>query len=301
MPHLADLIDKAIQALTNAQLSFGHGSDNPTDEAIHLVLWATDIKPASLNDRLENNATVSDDAADKAMQIIGERITTRRPAAYLTGTAWLGGEAFYADHRALVPRSFLVELLQDELAEQLATLGYRVNQTWPSQILDLCCGSASIAIHAAKTYPAAQVTASDLSDQALALAAENLSLHSLQSRVELELSDLYTALGPQTFDLILCNPPYVNDVSMKALPDEYLVEPDIALRGGADGMDLIRRIVSEAPKHLNPHGVLILEIGHEANYFESAFSQLPFSYLPVAAGDMMVVAVSREQMMSPGA
>lgn len=302
MPLLADLLDDAIQALTNAELSFGHGSDNPSDEAIHLVLWATELKPESLNDLLDSNATVPEDAANKATGIIRQRIATREPAAYLTGTAWLGGEAFRADRRALVPRSLIVEVLHDDLAEQLSTLGCvpesALTDAWPARVLDLCCGSASIGIHAAKMFQKAQVLASDLSADALALAKENLSLHQLTSRIELVESDLYSAIDEKPFDLILCNPPYVNDGSMSELPKEFLAEPDLALRGGADGMNLIRTIISEAPRHLKPDGVLVLEIGHEANYFEAAFEQLSFSYLPVAAGDMMVVATSREQIVS---
>ena len=211
------LLDQAIAALTDANLSFGHGTDNPTDEAVHLVLFCLGIKPDDLDQHLDSRPSQSDLAGVWAM--IGRRIRERKPAAYLTGTAWLHGLSFVADERALVPRSLLVEALNDSLPQWMElVLTQQVSTSWPESVLDLCCGSGSIAIHAALLYPQARVTACDISADALSLCRENVTRHELTDSIHIVESDLFAGLNPHRFDLVLCNPPYVNDQSMAALP-----------------------------------------------------------------------------------
>lgn len=298
LPRVAELIDDVAHRLDKAGLAYGHGTDNPDDEAIHLVLVGLDIDPGALERSL--GKAVDTAQLERVNKLAEQRINERRPAAYVTGVAWLHGLSFIADERALVPRSLLVEAMADALPEWMALmLDGPYDEQWPRSVLDLCCGSGSIAIHAAHLFETASIVASDLSDDALSLAAENLKRHQLAGRVRLLQSDLFNRFessGFSTFDLIACNPPYVNDASMAALPDEFRTEPDGALRGGHDGMDLVERIVNEAADWLKPNGILLLEIGHEAAHFEQRFAQLPFSYLPVAAGDQMVVVLTREQL-----
>lgn len=297
-PRVAELIEDVAGKLDSADLAYGHGTDNPDDEAVHLVLVGLGIDPDALEKALGD--PVSAAQLERVNKLTGQRINERRPAAYVTGIAWLHGLSFLADERALVPRSLLVEAMADALPEWMTLmLDGPYDEHWPRSVLDLCCGSASIAIHAAHLFEAASIVASDLSADALTLAAENLKRHQLTDRIRLLQSDLFdrfeTTRCPR-FDLIACNPPYVNDVSMAALPDEFRTEPDRALRGGSDGMDLVERIVDQAADWLNPDGILLLEIGHEAAHFEQRFAKLSFSYLPVAAGDQMVVALTREQL-----
>lgn len=289
------LLDQAIEALTRANLSFGHGTDNPTDEAVHLVLFCLGINPDDLDHHLDNRPSQSD--LGRVWTMIERRIIERKPAAYLTGTAWLHGLSFAADERALVPRSLLVEALNESLPQWMdLVFPGQVSGSWPASVLDLCCGSGSIAIHAALRYPQARVTASDISADALSLCRQNVARHELSNSISIVQSDLFAGLNGQRFDLVLCNPPYVNNQSMAALPAEFLAEPDIALRGGKDGMDLVDQILHQVIAHLSPSGIVLLEIGHEAAHFEQRFDQLEFAYLPVTAGDQMVVALNCEQL-----
>ena len=215
-----------------------------------------------------------------------ERIETRKPAAYLTREAWLQGVPFYVDERAIVPRSFIAELIAD------GDFDYWLSDT-THQVLDLCTGNGSLAVLAAMAWPDVQVTGADLSADALAVARINVDKHGLQDRITLIESDgLNSCPGP--YDLILCNPPYVNATSMGALPAEYLAEPEMALAGGTDGMDFMRSLLREAPSRLSPDGVLVLEIGNERAFFEAAFPHLEAVWLSTSAGDDQVLLLTAE-------
>jgi ribosomal protein L3 glutamine methyltransferase len=287
---LIDLITAQSARLKQAGVSFGHGTGNSFDEAAWLVLWSLGLP----FDALEAKAKLElpDDQAAKAEALITKRIETRQPAAYLTQEAWLQNVPFYVDERSIVPRSFIAELLAD--GEDSGTL-----DAWLSdkthKVLDLCTGNGSLAVIAAMAYPEVTVDAADISADALAVARINVDRHKLEKRITLFESDLFVAVrGP--YDLIICNPPYVNTQSMQSLPDEYRAEPALALAGGEDGMDLVRKILREAPKHLTVDGVLLLEIGNERPHFEHAFRRLEVAWLETSAGDDQVLLVGREAL-----
>jgi len=222
-------------------------------------------------------------------ELFAQRIATRKPAAYLTKEAWLQGVPFYIDERAIVPRSFIAELLADGSIDPW--LGEHTRR-----VLDLCTGNGSLAVLAALTYPDIDVDAADLSATALEVAAINVTRHQLDDRVRLIESDGLAAVsGP--YDLILCNPPYVNASSMDALPAEYRAEPELALAGGADGMDFIRRLLADAPARMSDAAVLVLEIGNERAHFEAAFPQLEVVWLATSAGEDQVLLVPRESLL----
>ena len=277
-----DFVRWGCSRLVEAGACFGHGTDNPRDEAAWLVLWVLRLPLDELDPHLDARVLPSERRA--IAELIDRRCRERVPNAYLTGEAWLRGLCLKADRRALIPRSLLVEALDDALDPWLP--GQQ-----PQAILDLCTGGGSVAIAAALRFPEARVDAADLSAEALALAAENLALHDLAGRITLHEGDLYAPLARRRYDLILCNPPYVNAASMAGLPAEFLHEPRAALAGGDDGMDLVRRIVREARTHLTSRGLLVIEIGHEAEHFEAAFPDLSFAYVPVSAGERLIVAI----------
>jgi ribosomal protein L3 glutamine methyltransferase len=289
---LRDLLRYAVSRFGAAGLAYGHGTDNAWDEAVALLLWALHLPPDTLEPWLDARLCAAERQA--ALALLERRIATRQPAAYLTGEAWLRGLAFDCDARALVPRSLIAEALDDALPDWLEHQPRAAS--WPASILDLCTGGGSLAIVAATHFADAQVVGADVSADALALAAGNRARHGLQERLELLQGDLFAPLRGRRFDLILCNPPYVNDASMRALPPEFRAEPHIALAGGSDGMDLVRRLLAEAPTHLARDGLLLLEIGHEAAHFEAAFPTLEFHYLPVAAGERMLVLIEASQL-----
>lgn len=292
-----DLVRYAASRFGAAQLSFGHGCANAHDEAVYLTLWSLHLDPERLEPYLDARLTA--DEIDAALALVERRCTERVPASYLSGEAWLRGLRFLCDERALVPRSLIAEALDDALAAALPVCLPQLEsatRAWPEHVLDLCTGGGSLAIFAADQFESASILAADLSADALALASENLALHGLTERVQLAQGDLYAPLAGRRFDLILCNPPYVNAVAMAALPPEYQAEPRAALDGGADGMDLVRRILAGALHHLSDDGVLLLEIGHEADHFEAAFPALEFIYLEVSAGARMLVLVTRTQI-----
>ena len=220
--------------------------------------------------------------------LFDERIKSRKPAAYLTREAWLQGVPFYVDERSIVPRSFIAELIADGGFDDW--LGEHTHQ-----VLDLCTGNGSLAVLAAMAWPEVHVTGADLSPDALAVAQINVNKHGLSARISLQLSDGLQDL-PGPWDLIICNPPYVNADSMAALPQEYLHEPELALAGGSDGMDFVRRLLADAPIHMSEHAVLVLEIGNERAFFEAAFAQLPVFWLDTNAGDDQVLLVTREAL-----
>jgi ribosomal protein L3 glutamine methyltransferase len=289
---LIDLITAQSARLKQAGVSFGHGTTNAFDEAAWLVLWALALPLDALEAKAKQELPADQQA--KAEALVTQRIDTRQPAAYLTREAWLQNVPFYVDERTIVPRSFIAELLAD--GEGTGTLDAWLSDT-THQVLDLCTGNGSLAVIAAMAYPEIVVDATDISDDALAVAQINVDKHALGQRITLLRSDLFKAVrGP--YDLILCNPPYVNTQSMQALPAEYRAEPALALAGGDDGMDLVRTILREAPKHMTVDAVLVLEIGNERAHFEHAFRRLEVAWLETTAGDDQVVLLTREALAS---
>ena len=288
---LLDLITREAARLKKAGVSFGHGTANAFDEAAWLVLWSLGLDLDSLEAHAKRELTPEEDA--RACALITRRIDTRLPAAYLTREAWLQNVPFHVDERVIVPRSFIAELLVD--GEGQGTLDAWLSDR-TQRVLDLCTGNGSLAVIAALAYPEITVDACDISDDALAVARLNVDRHKLGSRIALMHSDLLGSVSG-TYDLILCNPPYVNARSMANLPAEYQHEPVLALAGGEDGMDLVRRIVSEAAARLTDIGVLVLEIGNERPHFESAFRRLEVAWLETSAGDNAVLLVTREALV----
>ena len=272
-----------------AGLAFGHGTDNAFDDACVLMRHALGLAfDADLTqERWEQALTAAQANAFEAL--IARRITERLPTPYITGIAYAQGLAFETAPNVIVPRSFVGELLANGGIEQWLA-------NTPARILDLCTGSGVIAIQAALAFDCHVVDAVDISPEALVLAQRNVAKHGLQNRVSVLDSDLFQALAGKKYDLILSNPPYVNAESMSALPAEYLHEPHLALAGGTDGMDIVRRMIAQAGDYLSDDGALVIEIGFEAPYFEAAFPALPFVYLPVTAGDDYVVFIAAKDL-----
>ena len=288
---LKDLLAQATQRLEAAQLAYGHGTTNAHDEAAWLVLWQLGLPLDSDVDALASRRTTIDEHA-AVLALVQRRIDTREPAAYLTGEAWLQGVPFHVDRRAIVPRSFIAELLAE------GSIDPWLDDT-SRDVLDLCTGNGSLAVLAAMAYPEVRVVGADISAEALEVARLNVDRHGLQQRIELITSDGLGAC-PGPWDLILCNPPYVNAQSMAALPPEYRAEPGLALdgntAGGTDGMDFVRSLLRAAPACLKPGGVLVLEIGNEREHFEAAFPQLEAIWLETSAGDDQVLLLTRESL-----
>jgi ribosomal protein L3 glutamine methyltransferase len=287
---LIELITAQAARLKQAGVSFGHGTTNAFDESAWLTLWSLGMDLDALEAHAKRELTAQEQAEAEAL--INRRIDTRQPAAYLTKEAWLQNVPFYVDERSIVPRSFIAELLAD--GEGTGQLDAWLSDT-TRKVLDLCTGNGSLAVIAALAYPEVSVDAADISDDALAVARINVDRHKLGKRITLVKSDLLNEVaGP--YDLIVCNPPYVNAQSMAALPDEYKHEPALALAGGDDGMDLVRRILRDAPAKMNPTGVLVLEIGNERAHFEHAFRRLEVAWLETSAGDDQVLLATREAL-----
>jgi ribosomal protein L3 glutamine methyltransferase len=284
---LLECIEQQSARLTQAGVSFGHGTDNAFDEAVWLALWRLGLPLYDLDSVAQRALTEGERARIEAL--VTQRIDTRKPAAYLTGEAWLQGVPFFVDERAIVPRSLIAEVIADGTLD--AWLGPHTRQ-----VLDLCTGNGSLAVLAALAWPEVQVDATDLSADALAVARINVERHELQHRIALLQGDGLAAVGVRRYDLIVCNPPYVNAASMAALPAEYRAEPALALAGGDDGMDFIRTLLRDAAAHMNEQAVLVLEIGHEAAHFEAAFPQLEFAYLPTHETERQLVLITREAL-----
>jgi ribosomal protein L3 glutamine methyltransferase len=287
-------IEQVAEQLQAAGVVFGHGTTNAFDEAAWLVLWRLGLPlDADLATPGHAGMRALPPAEQQAIDtLVAERIHSRRPAAYLTGEAWLQGVPFTVDERVIVPRSLIAELIAD------GTLDAWLN-AHTHQVLDLCTGGGSLAVLAALAWPEVHVDAADVSADALAVARINVKKHKLGKRIRLIEGHLFDkARGP--YDLILCNPPYVNTASMAELPPEYRAEPELALAGGDDGMDLVRELLWRAPSHLNPRGVLVLEIGNERAHFERAFPKLDVVWLPTSAGDDQVLLTTREALYDVG-
>lgn len=286
-PTVISLIDDGAQQLEAAGVAYGHGTTNAFDEAAWLVLWGLGLPLHELDAVADRQVTPADQA--KIAQLLHTRIFTRKPAAYLTREAWLQGVPFYVDERAIVPRSFIAELIVEGSIDPW--LGEHTKR-----VLDLCTGNGSLAVLAAMAWPEVLVDGADLSSDALAVARINIEKHALQDRVTLMASDgLQNVRGP--YDLILCNPPYVNAQSMAALPAEFRAEPELALAGGTDGMDFIRRLLREAPTHMSEDAVLVLEIGNEREHFETTFPDLDVVWLSTSAGDDQVLLLTRDVLL----
>ncbi len=287
---LIELVEHASTELERAGVAYGHGTANAFDEAAWLVLWRLDLPLDGLDEHAERVLTDAEVAAVNAL--IAQRISTRKPAAYLTGEAWLQGVAFTVDERVIVPRSLIAEPLMD------GTLDVWLSED-TRRVLDLCTGNGSLAVLAALAWPEVQVRATDISADAVAVATLNVQRHGLQDRITLAVGDGLAA-APGTYDLILCNPPYVNRDSMKLLPPEFLAEPALALdgnvHGGNDGMDFVRDLLRNVARRLNEDGVLVLEIGNEREHFEKAFPRLLPVWLSTSAGDDQVMLLTREQL-----
>ena len=284
---VAELIARCSARLTEAGVSFGHGTANAFDEAAWLVLWRLGLPLDALDEVADQ--PVSPGGQALVASLVDERIHSRQPAAYLTGEAWLQGVPFTVDARVIVPRSLIAEPLADGTLD--LWLGAHTRR-----VLDLCTGNGSLAVLAALAWPDVQVQATDISTDALAVARINIDRHQLAQRITLHAGDGLAAVPGQRFDLILCNPPYVNSAAMAALPAEYQAEPRLALAGGDDGMDFIRHLLHAAPDHMTPDAVLVLEIGHERHHFERAFPTLDGVWLPTSAGDDQVLLLTRETL-----
>lgn len=285
------LIERAAAQLDEAGVAFGHGTTNSFDEAAWLVLWRLGCPLEGLDEVADRSLSPEEQADVDAL--IAQRITTRKPAAYLTHQAWLQGVPFYVDERVIVPRSFIAEVLADGSID--AWLSDRTRR-----VLDLCTGNGSLAVLAAMAYPDVTVDGADISEDALAVARINVEQHGLQDRIALLHSDgVASVRGP--YDLILCNPPYVNADSMKALPAEYRAEPELALASGEDGMDFTRALFAalraDPDRHLGEDAVIVLEIGNERPNFERAFPDLAVTWLPTTSGDDQLLLVTRDALL----
>ena len=285
---LSSLIQQSAEQLTQAQVAFGHGTTNAADEAAWLVLWAlglpldTDVSDDAFNAELTSVQVAT------AQSLIAQRISSRKPAAYLTQEAWLQGVSFYIDERAIVPRSLIAEVLAEGGIDPWLDAS-------TTRVLDLCTGNGSLGILAALAYPNITVLGLDLSKDALAVAQINIERHGLAGRMTLAESD-GLAKADGVFDLILCNPPYVNAKSMSELPAEFKCEPALALAGGNDGMDFVRSLLRDVASRLSPQGVLVLEIGNERPYFEAAFPLLEVVWLETSAGEDQVCLITHASL-----
>lgn len=291
-PTVAVAFQRAAAQLHAARLHYGHGTRDARDEAAFLILHLLGLAPQSLAPLHDRRLSAAQ--ATRLQALVAQRIRTRHPAAYLLHEAWLGEHRFYVDRRVIVPRSFIAELMRERLAPWVRLPVRRV--------LDLCTGSGCLAVLAAYAFSDAQIDASDDSHAALVVAARNVAQHKLRSRIRLLRSDLFGALRRRRYDLIVCNPPYVKETTMRRLPAEHRAEPRHALAGGSDGLDLVRRILREAPRHLTPRGILVCEIGRNRSALERAFPRVPFLWPETSAGPGHVFLLERADFpLSPDA
>jgi ribosomal protein L3 glutamine methyltransferase len=283
-----DLLRYAVTRFNGAKLFFGHGSAEAFDEAAYLILHTLKLPLDRLDPFLD--ARLLQDEVLQVLAVIERRVSERVPAAYITNEAWLGSYRFYVDERVLVPRSFIAELIPGQFSPWVA------DPEGVENVLELCTGSGCLAIMLADAFPNAVVDAIDISQDALAVAERNIRDYKLEGRVNPIESDLYENVPFKKYDLIVSNPPYVNADSMGKLPPEYMREPQIALAGGADGMDLVRKIVDGAAERLTPEGVLVVEIGNEREFAEAAFGKLGLTWLTTSVGDDAVFLLTADQL-----
>ena len=289
-PTLRSLLRDTARRLKSARVSFGHGTTNAYDEAAWLTAHALGLRMDALGRHLDR--ALSEDQAREVKTLVNTRIRTRKPAAYLLHEAWLGEHRFYVDERVIVPRSYIAELLQADLRPWVSD-GNNVRSA-----LDLCTGSGCLAILLALAFPRSRIDASDISRDALQVARHNIRDYRLSKRVSVVTSNLYSKLPRRRYDLIVSNPPYVRQAVMNRLPAEYRKEPVLALAGGRDGLDLVKRIVSETALHLNPGGLLIVEVGHNRKRVEAAFPRLPLIWTETSGGDDCVFLITRETLLA---
>lgn len=283
-------IDQIAQKLEAATLHYGHGAIDAHSEALWIVSKQLNLSPTEALDHLE--VSLTSEQLLTALAVADERISTRKPLAYILGEAWLMGVPFFCSEQSIVPRSWIAELIVDGSLEPWLPAD--------GKALDLCTGNGSLAILLALSCPDIHVSACDISMPALSVAARNVDRHGLNSQIELLSGDLWNALPEPNeenlFDLIICNPPYVNANSMNTLPAEYHAEPALALAGGDDGMDLIRRIIALAPDYLSERGAILIEIGNEYENFKRAFPQIPAIWMEVSAGEEQVLLIQAEDL-----
>lgn len=285
---LRDLLRFAVSRFNQAKLAYGHGCSNALDEAAYLILSALHLPHDNLDPFLD--ARLLPGERNMILNLIERRVAERIPVAYLTHEAWLNGFSFHVDERVIIPRSFIAELLEEQLYPWVDE---------PERIthaLDLCTGSGCLAIMMAHAFGNAEIDAADISHDALEVARRNVETYGLLQKIRLVRSDLFSALDGKTYDLIISNPPYVNASSMESLPREYLHEPVIALASGVDGLDATRRILSQSAAHLNPEGLIIVEIGHNREALEDAFPDIEFTWLDTEGGAGHVFVLRREQL-----
>jgi ribosomal protein L3 glutamine methyltransferase len=287
---LDQCIDQIAARLEVADLHYGHGAIDAQSEALWIASKQLNLSPTDALDHLDQ--AMSTAQITKAFELTETRIVSRKPLAYILGEAWLMGVPFFSSEQSIVPRSWIAELIVDGSLESWLPAD--------GKALDLCTGNGSLAILLAMACPDIHVSACDISLPALAVASRNLDRHGLTSQIELFEGDLWNALpephDDNRFDLIICNPPYVNTNSMNALPAEYHAEPALALAGGADGMDLIRKIIAGAPDYLTERGAILIEIGNEYEHFKKAFPQIPAIWMEVSAGDQQVLLIQAEDL-----
>lgn len=283
-----DLLRFGVSRLNEAKLFFGHGTTNAYDEAAYLILHSLHLPLDTLEPFLDARLTA--DELETVLNVLERRVNERLPAAYLTHEAWLGDFRFYVDERVIVPRSFIAELLREQLSPWIE------DPETVTSALDMCTGSGCLAILMAHAFPNADIDAADISPDALEVALRNVSDYGLEEQIRLVQSDLFSNLGEQQYDVIISNPPYVNAPSVEALPPEYKHEPALSLGSGEDGLDATRVILREAPRHLNPGGILVVEIGHNRDALEIAYPDLAFSWLETSSGNEHVFLLRREQL-----
>ena len=287
---LRDWLRYTVSRMGEAKLAFGHGSTEAYDEAAYLLLHALHLPLDRLDPFLD--AKLTQDEREKLGEIFTRRIEERIPAAYLTHEAWLGDFRFYVDERVIIPRSFVAELIPGAIEPYIGAAAS------VKTALDMCTGSGCLAILMAHAYPEADIDAVDISSDALAVAQRNVSDYNLAARINLIRSDLFANLPEKSYDLIVCNPPYVDAMAMETLPDEYRREPELALAGGEDGLDAMRVLVKEAPRFLDHGGHLVVEIGHNRAAAETAFPRLPMTWLSTAGADDGAFIVTREELIN---
>ena len=284
-----DWLRFTVSAFNEAKLSFGHGSANAYDEAAYLILHTLHLPLDTLDPFLD--ARLIPDEKNALITLLKQRVDKRIPVAYLTHEAWLGEYRFYVDKRVIVPRSFISELIQEQFTPWIA------DATIVADVLDLCTGSGCLAILAAHAFPDAIVDAVDISPDALEVAQRNVADYGLEDRINIIKSDIFANLTGKQYDVIISNPPYVDAPSMATLPPEYQHEPQLALGSGTDGLDATRKILKHAANHLNPNGLLVVEIGHNRHALEAAYPNLPFTWLEVATGNEFVFMLRREDLV----